>query len=76
VTQIRTAFVCALAAVLVQPVFANAQYTAEQVTVGNAALHLFQGSDADGGIGDWYLSNGVVEVIVDEIGLQTVPAQA
>jgi hypothetical protein len=44
---------------------ASAQYTAEEVTIANAGTHLFQGTDADGGIGDWYLSNGVVELIWD-----------
>ncbi len=49
---------------------AQAQYLAEQVTVGNAGTHLFGGTDADGGIGDWYLSNGVVEIIIDEAAFQ------
>jgi hypothetical protein len=44
--------------------------TAEQITVGNAADHLFAGTDADGGVDDWYLSNGIVELIVDDVGLQ------
>ena len=52
---------------------ASAQYVAEEVTIANAGTHLFQGTDADGGIGDWYLSNGVVEVIIDAVGTQTVP---
>jgi len=43
---------------------------AEQVTVGNAATHLFGGTDADGGVDDWYLSNGIVEAIVDDVGVQ------
>ena len=49
---------------------AGAQFVAEQVTVGNAPTRLFQGTDADGGIGDWYLSNGVVEAIIDDVGPQ------
>jgi len=43
---------------------------AEQVSVANAAERLFGGTDADGGIDDWYLSNGIVEVIVDDVGSQ------
>ncbi|MGH7788419.1 MAG: CehA/McbA family metallohydrolase [Candidatus Binatia bacterium] len=54
----------------VLPVGASAQFVAEQVTLGNAATRLFQGTDADGGIGDWYLSNGVVEAIIDDVGPQ------
>jgi hypothetical protein len=48
----------------------SAQFVAEQVTVGNAATDLFGGTDADGGIGDWYLTNGVVEAIIDDVGPQ------
>jgi hypothetical protein len=43
---------------------------AEQVNLGNAASDLFGGTDADGGIDDWYLSNGVVQAIIDEVGPQ------
>jgi hypothetical protein len=49
---------------------AGAAPTAQQVTAGNAADLLFGGSDAVGGVGDWYLSNGVVEAIVDDVGPQ------
>jgi hypothetical protein len=42
------------------PAVAGAQFVAEQVTPVNAAADLFGGTDADGGIGDWYVSNGVV----------------
>ncbi len=52
------------------PATAGAQLVAEQVTVGNAATRLFQGTDADGGITDWYVSNGVVEAIIDDVGPQ------
>jgi hypothetical protein len=52
------------------PATAGAIPVAEQVTIGNAATDLFQGTDADGGIGDWYLSNGVVEAIIDDVGPQ------
>lgn len=43
---------------------------AQQIGAGDTAL-LFGGSDAEGGIGDWYLSNGVVEAIIDHVGVQT-----
>jgi hypothetical protein len=63
---------------------AEAQLVAEQVTVGNAGTHLFGGSDADGGVGDWYLSNGVIEAVVDDVapqadlppGVPAVPQQS
>jgi len=42
---------------------------AQQITSGDTAL-LFGGSDAEGGIGDWYLSNGVIEAIIDDAGIQ------
>jgi len=44
---------------------------ATRLTVANAANLLFAGTDADGGIDDWYLSNGIVELIVDDVGPQT-----
>lgn len=47
---------------------AGAQLVAERVTKDNAAQRLFSGSDATGGIGDWYLSNGIVQVVVDDAG--------
>jgi hypothetical protein len=49
---------------------------ARQVTLDTASTDLFSGSDADGGIGDWYLSNGIVEAIVDNIGFQPDVLQA
>lgn len=55
---------------LTAPGLASAQFVAEQVTAGNAATDLFGGTDADGGIGDWYLTNGVVEAIIDDVGPQ------
>jgi hypothetical protein len=53
---------------------AHAQFVAEEITEANADEHLFGGSDSDGGVGDWYLSNGVVEAIIDATGVQEVPA--
>lgn len=40
--------------------------SAEQITESTAAQLLIGGTDAIGGIGDWYLANDVVEVIVDD----------
>ncbi len=48
---------------------ADAQLVAQRIGAGDTAL-LFGGSDAEGGIGDWYLSNGVVEAIIDDVGRQ------
>ena len=42
---------------------------AQQIGGGDTAL-LFGGTDAQGGIGDWYVSNGVVEAIIDDVGVQ------
>jgi hypothetical protein len=42
---------------------------AVQINSGNTTL-LFGGPDAEGGIGDWYLSNGVVEAIIDAVGVR------
>jgi hypothetical protein len=44
---------------------AFAQPVAKQITAADTAL-LFGGADAEGGIGDWYVSNGVVQAIVDD----------
>ena len=39
---------------------------AEQITEQTAVQRIIGGADAIGGIGDWYLANDVVEVIVDD----------
>src|SRR5262245_32933505 len=39
----------------------------KQIGAADAAL-LFGGADAEGGVGDWYLSNGVVEAVIDDAG--------
>src|SRR5205823_2534720 len=31
---------------------------------------LFSGTDANGGIGDWYISNGIVEAVIDNAAFQ------
>ena len=59
-----------LFAVACLPSAAGAQFVASQVDLGNAATLLFTGPDADGGIDDWYLSNGVIEATVDDVGPQ------
>ena len=46
---------------------ATARPMALQLTSGDTAL-LFGGIDAEGGIGDWYVSNGVVQAIIDNVG--------
>jgi len=42
----------------------------QQIGVGDTGL-IFGGIDAEGGIGDWYVSNGVVEAIIDQTGIQS-----
>jgi hypothetical protein len=56
-----------LAAAAVLAAATPALPTAVQIDAGNTAL-LFGGTDAEGGIGDWYVSNGVVEAIIDDVG--------
>jgi hypothetical protein len=41
---------------------------AERISAATAAELLIGGPDAIGGVGDWYLANDVVEVIVDDPG--------
>lgn len=57
-----------LALLLATP--AAAELVAERITRENAERLLFGGTDADGGIGDWYLSNGIVEAIIDDVAPQ------
>jgi hypothetical protein len=47
--------------------FAGAPLIARQIGMNDTAL-LFGGGDAEGGLGDWYLSNGTVEAIIDDAG--------
>jgi hypothetical protein len=58
------------AMVLLAGALAGAAPIAERITAGNADARLFGGSDPAGGIDDWYLSNGVVEAIIDDAGPQ------
>src|SRR5258706_16386242 len=46
---------------------ASAQLVAKQITAADTNL-LFGGADAEGGIGDWYVSNGVVQAVIDDAG--------
>ncbi len=55
---------------LLGPGVADATLRAERITTENAAELLIGGPDAIGGIGDWYLANDVVEIIVDDPGRQ------
>ena len=67
----RRAFALAILALTSLPRSASAEPVAERVTTANAGARLFGGTDADGGIGDWYVSNGVVEAIIDDVGAQS-----
>ena len=62
----------ALAALLlsgcIAPAAAIASMRAEQITAETAPELFIGGPDAIGGVGDWYLANDVVEVIVDDPG--------
>jgi hypothetical protein len=62
-----------VASVLVAAFFAacgEKPLRARQVTAATAAVDLFGGSESTGGSGDWALTNGVVQVIVDDVGWQ------
>src|SRR6185369_1719770 len=57
-----------LAVLIMATIFTSkafSQMVAEQITKDNASSRLFSGTDANGGIGDWYISNGVVEAVID-----------
>jgi hypothetical protein len=47
---------------------AHAALRAEQIREATAPGLLIGGPDAIGGVGDWYLANEIVEVIVDDPG--------
>ncbi|MFQ5691321.1 MAG: CehA/McbA family metallohydrolase, partial [Gemmatimonadota bacterium] len=68
--MLRLLVLISLALILIPAPVSAQQFVAEQVTAGNASTRLFGGTDADGGIGDWYVSNGVVEAIIDDVGPQ------
>lgn len=57
-----------LVAALLAPTATGAALRAEQITEGTADELLIGGPDAIGGVGDWYLANDVIEVIVDDPG--------
>jgi hypothetical protein len=58
----------ALAAALPAAAGADAGLVAEQIDAQNVAERQIGGPDAIGGLGDWYLANDVVEVVVDDPG--------
>ena len=49
------------------PAVAGNPVISKQIGAADVAL-LFGGADAEGGLGDWYLSNGVVEAVIDDAG--------
>lgn len=57
----------ALAALLAAASGAWAEPVARRIGSADGAL-LFGGGDAAGGVGDWYVSNGVVEAVIDDAG--------
>lgn len=59
-----------MAACFVGDAFPQQPVVAEQITRDNAAKRLFSGTDANGGIGDWYLSNGIIEAVIDNVAFQ------
>ncbi len=46
---------------------AHAQLRAEQITDATAAELTVGGPDAIGGVGDWWLGNGLVEAVIDDV---------
>jgi hypothetical protein len=44
-----------------------AELVAERITAQSAAQRAVGGPDAIGGVGDWYLANDVVEVVIDDV---------
>jgi len=65
---IRRATTAALAACLLAPAAGGTLLRAERISEETAPDLLIGGPDAIGGVGDWYLANDVVEVIVDDPG--------
>ena len=43
------------------------ELVAEEITAQSAAQRSIGGPDAIGGVGDWYLANDVVEVVIDDV---------
>jgi len=56
---------CAL--LLISSPVATAEMVAERITEANAAEYLYDCPDRVGGVGDWYLANGVIWAIVDDV---------
>jgi hypothetical protein len=60
----------ALALVLAVPLAGDAraaELVAEQITEDSAEQRSIGGPDAIGGIGDWYLANDVIELVIDDV---------
>jgi hypothetical protein len=55
-----------LATALLHPPAGRAELVAERIDEGNAGHRLVGGPDAIGGVGDWYLANDRIEVVVDD----------
>jgi hypothetical protein len=49
------------------PARAGGTAVSKQIGAADTGL-LFGGADAEGGIGDWYVTNGMVEAIIDDAG--------
>ena len=45
---------------------ASAEVVAERIDEANFGAYAIGGPDAIGGVGDWYLANDLVEVIIDD----------
>lgn len=63
----RIARAVALLLATFAPAAVTASMRAEQITAESAPDLLIGGPEAIGGVGDWYLANGRVEVIVDDV---------
>ena len=62
------AAVCCGILAFAAPPASAADLRAEQITPATASELVIGGPDAVGGLGDWYLANDVVEVVVDDPG--------
>jgi hypothetical protein len=65
---VRRVFRVLLVVGLLGPAFAQASLVAERISEENVRRRQIGGPDAIGGVGDWYLANDVLEVIVDDPG--------
>jgi len=63
----RVGWTIGLMALLATSGVALGQPVSQRIGSADGAL-LFGGGDAEGGVGDWYVSNGVIEAIIDDAG--------